>query len=555
MNVRLTRPYSATEVETALQMMGANNAPGPDGFTARFYQLHWDLIGKEVTTAVLNFLNGGTLPADINHTTIVLIPKTRNPQGMTEFRPISLCNVLYKICSKVLALRLREFLDEIISEEQSAFVPGRLITDNVLISYECIHYLKRRKGKNGACAIKLDMAKAYDPVEWEYLQGIMLKLGFHEAFVRMIMKCVTTVSFSIRVNGVPTQSFRPTRGIRQGDPISPYLFLLCSEGLSCLLKSIGPMHLARGVRVGIHSPWISHLLFADDSIVFSEASQRGAERLMEILDIYNRGSGQLVNREKSTVFFSKNCPEEIRSVACDTLNIHKVALAERYPPTEVGRNVTGLFEFLPAQIRGKIDGWCNRDASCAGREVLLKSVAQAVPTYSMSCFSLPTRTCNKMRSAIANYWWGSSADNRRMHWMKWDNLTKPKNKGGMGFRDLRCFNLAMLGKQGWRLLTRADSLCARVLKGRYFHDSDFMQARRKKHASSTWRAILAGREALQTGLVKRVVDGVSTGIWTDKWLSNHFDGRPITPMEGHGLTEVSELLTVSGENLDGQMAL
>jgi hypothetical protein len=154
----------------------------------------------------------------------------------------------------VLALRLREFLDEIISEEQSAFVLGRLITDNVLVSYECIHYLKRKKGKNGACAIKVDMAKAYDRVEWKYLQGIMLKLGFHEAFVSLIMRCVTTVSFSVKVSGVPTQVFRPTCGIKQGDPISPYLFLLCSEGLSCLLKSIGPMHLARGVRVGVYSP-------------------------------------------------------------------------------------------------------------------------------------------------------------------------------------------------------------------------------------------------------------------------------------------------------------
>lgn len=188
--------------------------------------------------------------------------------------------------------------------------------------------------------------------------------------------------------------------------------------------------LARGVRVGVYSPWISHLLFADDSIVFTEASQTGAKRLMEILHIYNRGSGQLVNREKSAVFFSKNCPDEMRSVVCDTLNIHKVVLAERYLglPTEAGRNLSGLFEFLPAQIRGKIDGCYNRDASCAGREVLLKSVAQAVPTHSMSCFLLPVSTCNKMRSAIANYWWSSSADNRRMHRMKWDNLTKPKKQ-------------------------------------------------------------------------------------------------------------------------------
>lgn len=275
MNERLARPYTTVEVERAIHMMGANKAPRPDGFTVGFYQLHWDLMGSDITAAVLQFLNGGVLPAKVNQTTLVLIPKTRNPQTMKEFRPISLCNVLYKICSKILALRLREFLDEIILEEQSAFVPGRLIIDNVLIAYECIHYLKRKKGKVGACAVKLDMAKAYDRVEWAYLRGIMLKLGLHSDFVNLVMRCVSSVSFSIRLNGVLTEPFRPTRGIRQGDPISPYLFLLCSEGLSCLLKSIGPMYLSRGVRVGVHCPWISHLLFADDCIVFSEASQGG----------------------------------------------------------------------------------------------------------------------------------------------------------------------------------------------------------------------------------------------------------------------------------------
>lgn len=120
---------------------------------------------------------------------------------MTQFRPISLCNVLYKICSKVLANRLREVLNDIIFEEQSAFIPGRLITNNVLLAYECIHYLKRKKGKTGCCAIKLDMAKAYDRVEWAYLRSIMVKLGFAEFWISTIMKCVETVSFSIRVNG------------------------------------------------------------------------------------------------------------------------------------------------------------------------------------------------------------------------------------------------------------------------------------------------------------------------------------------------------------------
>lgn len=339
MNEVMNKSFTKKEVEEALFMMGASKAPGPDGFNAGFYQHHWDILGPSVTRAVLDFLNGGIMPDELNKTTICLIPKVNRPQEMKQFRPISLCNVLYKICSKVLANRLRPFLDDIISEEQSAFVPGRLITNNVLIAYECTHYLTRKKGKSGACAIKLDMAKAYDRVEWAYLRGIMLRLGFRESFVSLIMRCVTSVSFSVRVNGVLYDVFRPTRGIWQGDPISPYLFLLCAEGLSCLLKAVGPVDLSKGVRVGVHSPWIPHLLFADDCIIFSEASQRGATRLQGILDIYSRGSGQLVNRDKSAVFFSSNCTDEMKAEIRQGLHIDQEALAEKYLglPTAVGR--------------------------------------------------------------------------------------------------------------------------------------------------------------------------------------------------------------------------
>ncbi|GJN11871.1 hypothetical protein PR202_ga30105 [Eleusine coracana subsp. coracana] len=161
------------------------------------------------------------------------------------------------------------------------------------------------------------------------------------------------------------------------------------------------------------------------------------------------------------------------------------------------------FEFLPTRIKGLIGTWSGQEASGAGREVLLKSVAQAVPLYSMSCFLLSKTTCKKMRSAMANYWWGGAADSQRMHWLRWDQLTQPKSTGGMGFRDLRSTDAAILGKQGWRLMTRPDSLCARVLTGRYYHDGDFMSCRRKKRASQTWRSILAGRDVLTMGLIKR----------------------------------------------------
>lgn len=117
----------------------------------------------------------------------------------------------------------------------------------------------------------------------------------------------------------------------------------------------------------------------------------------------------------------------------------------------------------------------------------------------------------------------------------------------MGFRDLKLFNLAMLGKQGWRLMTRPESLCARVLKGRYYHDSEFMECTRRKRSSTTWRAIMDGREALKTGLIRRIGDGSNTKVWGDRWIPQHLGGKPITPQEGHDITRADQLLTGSGQ--------
>jgi hypothetical protein len=326
------------------------------------------------------------------------------------------------------------------------------------------------------------MAKAYDRVEWIYLQSIMLKLGFSEGFVSLIMKCVQTVKFSVRVNGHFSDMFSPTRGIRQGDPISPYLFLLCAEGLSSLLKFSGPNYLAKGIRVGVHAPWISHLLFADDCLLFTQASARAGRRLMDILQVYQEGSGQMVNIQKSAIFFSANCQDQAKEEMLQLTGITTEALFEKYLglPTAVGRSTKEAFEHIPLKIRNIMGGWSEKLLSGAAKETLIKSVAQAIPTYSMSCFLLSPDTCKKITSATSNYWWSGVADRRGIHWRKWIDLTLPKSHGGIGFRDVKNFNMAMLGKQGWRLMTKPDSLCARVLKGKYFPQGEFMNAGKRK---------------------------------------------------------------------------
>jgi hypothetical protein len=248
------------------------------------------------------------MPEEVNDTAIVLIPKKNDPEDIKDFRPISLCNVIFKVVSKCLVNRLRPILDGIISPTQSAFIPGRLITDNVLIAFECIHSIQTGSvAKKKFCAYKLDMAKAYDRVDWRFLERVLAKLGFHSTWIRWVMACVTTVRYSIRFNGKMLDPFTPSRGLRQGDPLSPYLFLFVADGLSCLIRKEIEDATLRDLHISRNGPGISHLLFADDSLLFFEASAEQALIVKSVLDRYERSTGQLVSLGKCSILYGDQC--------------------------------------------------------------------------------------------------------------------------------------------------------------------------------------------------------------------------------------------------------
>jgi hypothetical protein len=349
MNECLCKEFSEEEISDALFQMGPLKAPGPDDFPAQFFQRHWDFLRDDVIHAVREFFATGIMPLGINDTTIVLIPKLNNPEELKDFRPISLCNVIYKVISKCLVNRLRPILDNIVSPEQSAFVPVRLITDNAIIAFECIHAIQKGSDdREDFCAYKLDLSKAYDRVDWRFLQAIMVKLGFHCKWVHWIMACVSSVRYSVRFNGAPSAPFTPSRGLRQGDPLSPYIFLLVAHGLSVLLKHFEQSRRLEGMKVCRRAPSISHLLFADDSLLFFRANGTQAHHVRDALSIFERCTGQLLSPGKCALLVREGRDNVQTQQVREVLGLERVEFDEKYLglPTPKGRLKRGMFQPL-----------------------------------------------------------------------------------------------------------------------------------------------------------------------------------------------------------------
>ncbi|XP_038713390.1 uncharacterized protein LOC120007259 [Tripterygium wilfordii] len=387
----------------------------------------------------------------LNSTLIALIPKKKDAIRVTEYRPISLCNVSYKIISKVLANRLGTILPKIVQGNQSAFISGRLITDNVIVAFEALHSMSLlARSRTNYMAVKLDMSKAYDRVEWNFLQEVMAHIIY------------------------------PTRGIRQGDPLSQLLFVLCTEALCSNL------HMAHNVN-----------LF--------------------------RGFLLLINFNKTSIFISRFTLIQQRRRLVSMIGATEAKRYDRYLGLAaiVGRSRRSAFLYVLDKINKRVASWSHRTLSQAGKEIFIKAVLQAIPTYAMQLFKFPKNLCNEMDNVLRKVWWGNNAKNNPKSWLPWSKLCEAKKDGGMGFRNFEAFNDALLAKQGWRILTNPDSLASRVLKAKYFPGTNFLHVEKGRNASFLWASLLGARGLLQDGLKWRIGNGARVHIWQDHWLPKH----------------------------------
>ncbi|XP_075492415.1 uncharacterized protein LOC142530463 [Primulina tabacum] len=378
-NEEMLKPFTTEEFREAGFDMKADKSPGLDGFNPAFFQRFWTLIGTYVVSSCVRWLHDTNLPPKLNDTNVVLIPKCKSPQSMKYLRPISLYNVLYKIISKVLANRLKKVLPHIISPFQSALVAGRAITDNVHIAFEIIHHMKRQtRGNTRNAAVKIDISKAYDRIDWAYLLRIMEKLGFAPKWIQYMKLCVTTVKYSFLVNGQAIGPITPHPGLRQGDPLSPYLFILCTEGLSALIRNSERLGQIHGIKACRGAPSISHLFFADDSMIFFRANANEGQNVKNIIEKYEKASGQAINLSKSGIMFSGNVHNMERTAISQLLEISTVLDTSRYLglPSLIGKNEKQIFSYLKDRVWARLQGWRKKTLFKVGCEILFKSMAQ-----------------------------------------------------------------------------------------------------------------------------------------------------------------------------------
>ncbi|GJY30473.1 RNA-directed DNA polymerase, eukaryota [Tanacetum coccineum] len=502
----LDRNIDNDEIKAAVWACGENKSPGLDGYIFEFFRQYWDIIGSDFCAAVDWFFVSGTLPRGCNSSFIALIPKVTDAKFVTDFRPISLIGSVYKVITKILANRLSTVISDLVSNTQSAFVKDRQILDGPFILNEALAWCKRKKSQ--ALIFKVDFAKAYDSVRWDFLLDVLQAYGFGSRWCSWIRGIFSSNMASILVNGSPTVEFPILCGLKQGDPLAPLLFILVMESLH--------ISVSRAVNDGVFKGHV------DDAIFLGEWSVDNLANLIRMLQCFQLASGLKINVHKSQVLGVGVHPDIVNQGA-STFGCTVMHTPFKYLGVTVGDQMShhSAWRNIIQKVRTRLSKWKVKTLSIGGRLTLLKSVLGAVPLYSMSIYKAPKGVLHELEMIRNSFFNGADSAEKKITWVAWDKVLASKKQGGLGVSSYYALNRALLLKWVWRFISQDGSLWSRIISALYGSSIEDHDPKRP----SCWSSILREVQTLAlkgfdffSHIKIRVGNGHNTRFWRDSWL-------------------------------------
>eukprot|EP00253_Pinus_taeda_P010493 PITA_10493 len=409
----------------------------------------------------------------------------------------------------------REILDLV----EESRITKRQILDGLVVTQEVIHSLKVKKQKG--MMIKLDLSKAYDRLSWKYLETVLERFGFHQRWIAWIHNLISSPHFSILVNGSPSKTFNASRGIRQGDPLSPFLFILAAEGLGRFIKQERAANRIKGLQIWGNNLPLTHQQFVDDIMLFGEPTVREVRHLRRILDLFAEASGLEINKDKSCIFIF-NTIDQVKSHLIRILGFKRGELPTKYLGNVLDltskrvKNWQGVLD----KLSNKVANWAFRVLNIAGRVVLAKSVLQAIPIYPLSIMAAPAGVFAKIKEIIRKFIWSGSDQKKKRALASWSQLTERKEKGGLGLRDPEALNRVLGAKLWWRWLSGGNDLWKTIWRTKYRMPAsqvDILRQQEIPKGSVIWELASQNCDLIGKHTFWEIQGGSEANFWDDRW--------------------------------------
>ncbi|KAJ1704376.1 hypothetical protein LUZ63_004155 [Rhynchospora breviuscula] len=521
-NQKLSSLPNFYEVRRTLFEMGPDKSPGPDGFTARFLQLNWHILGPDIVQQVKLVFQNEEVPVEWLKGHVTLIPKSPEPLTPAEFRPISVGNIMYRLVMKLIANRLKPHIKNIIAQEQNAFIKGRSITDNLIMVKEILHSFSQSNFKQHAFLLKADVNKAFDKLNWSFLSMAMRHLNIPSKIMHIMVSSYSRARITININGKGDGFLTPTQGLRQGCPMSPYIFIISMEILSRMLHMALQVGSIKGVKVAHTRPQITHAIYADDLVLMGDTNEGEVRLLASLLQTFALASGLCISPHKSSLWFSKQCDLQTTNRVQELWRARRVVGDEKYLEVMIGMRGDNKKQgyVLLDKIKSKLCGWKSQMLSHAGRMVMIKSVLMSMPVYSMSLEMLPKGVVRDINRLMAKFLWGKLDQDWHLTFISWQKVCKPIDLGGLGIKDLQNFGEALFLKVVWSIAAEEDKLWVQICKSKYFPVVDFWRANNTRNSSKLWGQIMKMRSFFKDQVRWQLGNGEKVHALSQPWFEN-----------------------------------